>query len=76
MKKNTTSPDQYGRPQFPILSRFGVTPPSRNGLSHANKERNADFAEKLLWSSEFKVQSSNSKEELRQCEALFLKSES
>jgi hypothetical protein len=32
------------------LARFGVTPPSKNGLSHANKERNADFAEKLFWS--------------------------
>ena len=25
------------------------TPPSRNGLSHANKTRNADMAEKLFW---------------------------
>ncbi len=33
-----------------VLARFGVTPPSRNALSHANKERNADFAEKLFWS--------------------------
>jgi hypothetical protein len=32
------------------LSRFGVTPPSKNGLSNANKERNAEFAEKLFWS--------------------------
>jgi hypothetical protein len=32
------------------ISRFGVTPPSRNNLSHANKERSADFAEKLFWS--------------------------
>lgn len=32
------------------LSRFGVTPPSRNNLSHANKERSADFIEKLFWS--------------------------
>lgn len=31
------------------LSRFGVTPPSRNGLSNANKERDAQFAEKLFW---------------------------
>ena len=32
------------------LSRFGVAPPSRNALSHANKERSAEFAEKLFWS--------------------------
>lgn len=32
------------------LSRFGVTPPSRNNLSHANKERSADFIGKLFWS--------------------------
>lgn len=32
------------------LARFGLTPPSRNALSHANKERSADFVEKLFWS--------------------------
>ena len=32
------------------LARFGVTPPSKNGLSNANKERRAEFAEKLFWS--------------------------
>jgi hypothetical protein len=32
------------------LSRFGLTPPSRNALSHANKERDALFMEKLFWS--------------------------
>lgn len=32
------------------LARFGVTPPSRNALSHANKERDALFIEKLFWS--------------------------
>jgi hypothetical protein len=32
------------------LSRFGVTPPSRYTLSHANKVRSADFIEKLFWS--------------------------
>ena len=26
-----------------------ATPPSRNGLSHANRERNADMAEDLFW---------------------------
>jgi hypothetical protein len=29
----------------------GATPPSRNGLSHANRERNADMAEELFWST-------------------------
>ena len=33
-----------------VLARFGVTPPARNTLSHANKTRSADFAEKLFWS--------------------------
>ncbi len=33
-----------------VLARFGVTPPSKNGLSNANKERSAEFAEKLFWS--------------------------
>ena len=33
-----------------VLARFGVTPPSKNGLSNANKTRDADFAEKLFWS--------------------------
>jgi Transposase DDE domain/Domain of unknown function (DUF4372) len=28
----------------------GATPPSRNGLSHANRERNAAMAEDLFWS--------------------------
>ena len=32
----------------PLLARFGVTPPTRNGLSHANKKRDALFAEKLF----------------------------
>lgn len=27
----------------------GATPPSRNGLSYANRERNADMAEALFW---------------------------
>lgn len=27
----------------------GASPPSRNGLSHANRERNADMAEALFW---------------------------
>lgn len=33
-----------------VLARFGVTPPSRNGLSNANKDRSAEFAQKLFWS--------------------------
>jgi len=33
-----------------VLARFGVTPPPRNALSHANKERSADCAGKLFWS--------------------------
>jgi hypothetical protein len=32
-----------------VLARFGVTPPSKNGLSNANKERDAQFAETLFW---------------------------
>jgi hypothetical protein len=32
------------------LWRFGVTPPARNTLSHANKVRGADFIERLFWS--------------------------
>ncbi|MFM7182753.1 MAG: DUF4372 domain-containing protein, partial [Verrucomicrobiales bacterium] len=32
-----------------LLARSGLTPPSRNGLSHANKERDAAFMEKLFW---------------------------
>lgn len=33
-----------------VLARFGVTPPSKNGLSNANKDREAEFAVKLFWS--------------------------
>jgi hypothetical protein len=33
-----------------VLARFGVTPPSRNTLSHANKTRDAEFMENLFWS--------------------------
>ncbi len=32
------------------LARFGVTPPSKKGLSNANKERSSEFSEKLFWS--------------------------
>jgi len=32
-----------------LLAVRGATPPSRNGLSHANKGRNADMMEALSW---------------------------
>jgi hypothetical protein len=32
-----------------VLIRHGLSAPSRNGLSHANKERDAAFMEKLFW---------------------------
>lgn len=32
-----------------VLLRHGLSAPSRNGLSHANKERDAAFMEKLFW---------------------------
>ena len=34
----------------PLSSIRGAVPPSRNGLSHANRERPAAMAEKLFWS--------------------------
>jgi hypothetical protein len=35
---------------FGLLSTVrGATPPSRNGLSHANRERSPEMAEKLFW---------------------------
>jgi hypothetical protein len=34
----------------PLSAIRGATPPSRNALSHANKERDASMAEKLFWS--------------------------
>ena len=36
----------------------GATPPSRNGLSHANRERDADMAEELFWETLNSLQSS------------------
>src|SRR5438094_809947 len=33
----------------PLSTIRGATPPSRNGLSHANRERPAEMAEKLFW---------------------------
>ena len=33
----------------PLSALRGATPPSRNNLSHANKERDAALAEKLFW---------------------------
>jgi len=32
-----------------LASLREAAPPSRNGLSHANRERNADMAEALFW---------------------------
>lgn len=32
-----------------LLTVRGATPPSKNGLSYANKERNGDMAERLFW---------------------------
>ena len=32
-----------------VLARHGLGAPSRNGLSHANKQRDALFMEKLFW---------------------------
>jgi hypothetical protein len=37
----------------------GATAPSRNGLSHANKVRNADMAEELFWSTLSAIQSTH-----------------
>ena len=31
------------------VAGFGVTPPARNTLSHANKERSADFVQAVFW---------------------------
>jgi hypothetical protein len=33
----------------PLVTVRGATPPSRNGLSHANRERPAEMAEQLFW---------------------------
>jgi hypothetical protein len=33
----------------PLSTVRGATPPSRNGLSHANRERSPEMAEKLFW---------------------------
>lgn len=33
----------------PLAAIRGATPPSRNGLSHANKVRTSELAEKLFW---------------------------
>jgi hypothetical protein len=33
----------------PLSAIRGATPPSKNGLSHANKERPAEMAEQLFW---------------------------
>ena len=33
------------------IAAYGLTPPSRNNLSHANKERDARFTELVFWST-------------------------
>lgn len=35
----------------PLSTIRAATPPSRNGLSHVNRERSAEMAEQLLWST-------------------------
>jgi len=42
--------DSLGFSSGPLSAIRGATPPSRNTLSHANKERDASMAEKLFWS--------------------------
>lgn len=39
-----------------VLARHGLSAPSRNGLSHANKERDALFIENLFWAMSNHVQ--------------------
>jgi hypothetical protein len=41
--------DALGLNSGPLSSLRGATPPSRNNLSHANKVRPAELAEKLFW---------------------------
>ena len=41
--------DALGLHSGPLSSIRGATPPSRNNLSHANKVRPAEMAEKLFW---------------------------
>ena len=40
----------------PLSTLRGATPPSRNGLSHANRQRPAEMAEKLFWRTLAKLQ--------------------
>jgi hypothetical protein len=41
--------DGLGIHSGPLSTIRGATPPTRNNLSHANRERNADMAERLFW---------------------------
>lgn len=41
--------DALGLHSGPLSSLRGATPPSRNNLSHCNKVRSAEMAEKLFW---------------------------
>lgn len=43
--------DSLGLHSGALATLRGATAPSRNGLSHANKVRNADMAEGLFWST-------------------------
>jgi hypothetical protein len=43
-----------------LLAIRGATPPSRNGISYANKNRSADFAQKLYWRVETHLKTSHS----------------
>lgn len=42
--------DSLGNHEGVVCTIRGAKPPSRNGLSHANRIRNADMAEALFWS--------------------------
>ena len=41
--------DALRRHSVKLFAIRGATPPSRNGLSNANKNRNADMMEALFW---------------------------
>jgi Transposase DDE domain/Domain of unknown function (DUF4372) len=43
--------DALGLHSGPLSSIRGATPPTRNNLSHANRVRSADMAERLFWAA-------------------------
>ena len=47
------------RMKLHVLARHGLGAPSRNGLSHANKTRDAAFMEKLFWEQMAHLQNIN-----------------